>query len=428
MNKNILIILLFLFSTISYGQKPGRLLNQAQSSINSEDYSKAREALKSVEAQFDLMKEKERAKYYYLKGLAYYSNGNSIIEDYMISIKNLNLAIDTENNLSIKYYTEKISNLKPIMANKLIDDARKALASNDDNAAFKNLEAAYRTVPSDTLQLYNAAIIATQGKFFNSAIELLKELIDLGFTGISTNYTASIIDTDEITRFQTKKMRDESVKTGLYENPIDEEIESVESSIYRTLANIYKDLEDFEKALSYITIANEVSPNDINIILDKADIYWNLNMREEYEELIKIALVINPNDDGLLCNLAILSFERKDFEKAFEYVSKALEIDGKNVRANRIAGDIILTPADIILDEMNSLGTSIADYNRYDELKIERGNIMKKAIPYYLLVYQYDNDNIAVLRTLVNIYSNLDDMDNYEKYKVIAEEIESKID
>ena len=39
-----------------------------------------------------------------------------------------------------------------------------------------------------------------------------------------------------------------------------------------------------------------------------------------------------------------------------------------------------------------------------------------------------DNNNLSAVRTLRNIYSAVDDMDNYNKFKAIAEAIESKID
>ena len=81
-----------------------------------------------------------------------------------------------------------------------------------------------------------------------------------------------------------------------------------------------------------------------------------------------------------------------------------------------------------IIEEMNSLGTSNADYNRYDELKIVREDLYKSAIPYLQSVYRLDNNNLSAVRTLRNIYSAIDDMDNYNKFKAIAEDIESKID
>ena len=78
-----------------------------------------------------------------------------------------------------------------------------------------------------------------------------------------------------------------------------------------------------------------------------------------------------------------------------------------------------------MIEEMNSLGMSTADYNRYDELKIERENLYKSAIPYLEKVYDLENDNLDAVRTLKNIYSALGDTEQENKYKVIVAELEN---
>ncbi len=79
-----------------------------------------------------------------------------------------------------------------------------------------------------------------------------------------------------------------------------------------------------------------------------------------------------------------------------------------------------------MIEEMNSLGTSTADYNRYDELKIERENLYKNAIPYLEKVFELESDNLNAARTLRNIFSALDETESYNKYKVIVAELENR--
>ena len=78
-----------------------------------------------------------------------------------------------------------------------------------------------------------------------------------------------------------------------------------------------------------------------------------------------------------------------------------------------------------MIEEMNSLGMSTADYNRYDELKIERENLYKNAIPYLEKDYNLENENLSAARTLKNIYSALGDTDQENKYKLIVAELEN---
>ena len=110
------------------------------------------------------------------------------------------------------------------------------------------------------------------------------------------------------------------------------------------------------------------------------------------------------------------------------HYNKAIEIDKTYKRAYLNAAALILGKEQNIIEEMNSLGNSNADYNRYDELKLVREDLYLSAIPYLVSVYELDNKNLSAVRTLRNIYSAVDDLDNFKKYKAIAEELETKID
>jgi tetratricopeptide (TPR) repeat protein len=149
---------------------------------------------------------------------------------------------------------------------------------------------------------------------------------------------------------------------------------------------------------------------------------------ESYEKLITKALEIDPDNADLHFNLGVISSDKGDVDKAMSHYNKAIEIDSAYTKAYLNAAALILQKEESIIEEMNSLGTSNADYNRYDELKIVREDIYISAVPYLESVYELDNNNLDAVRTLKNIYSAVDDMDNYKKYKAIAEDIESKID
>jgi tetratricopeptide (TPR) repeat protein len=149
---------------------------------------------------------------------------------------------------------------------------------------------------------------------------------------------------------------------------------------------------------------------------------------ESYEKLITRALEIEPDNVDLHFNLGVISSDKGDIDKAMYHYNKAIEIDSTYTKAHLNAAALVLQKEQSIIEEMNSLGTSNADYNRYDELKIAREDLYKSAIPYLESVYKLDNKNLSAVRTLRNIYSAIDDMDNYKKFKAIAEDLESKID
>ena len=65
-----------------------------------------------------------------------------------------------------------------------------------------------------------------------------------------------------------------------------------------------------------------------------------------------------------------------------EYYSKAIELNPDYAEALINKAQLILDGERTIIDEMNSLGTSNADYDRYDVLKEEKNKLYSEALPY----------------------------------------------
>jgi len=439
MNKNICIILALFCINISYSQK--KELKLAERNIKSEDYSAARQNIQLAEKLSSQMDAKTTIKYHYLKSVANYANGSSNIEESSIALENLNKAIDLESTSSTKLYTPKAKELRIAMLNRFVQDSRRSLEQEDYKSAYINLEMSYRVSPNDTLYLYNAALLATENNDFDQALSFYNELIDLKFTGITTNYYAIEKATGEVQAFANPEQRELFLKAGTHDTPTKDELESVELSLLRSMAAIYKNQNDYDKSLSFIEKAKALDENDINVVLLESNIRWEMGDVESYEKLITKALEIDPDNADLHFNLGVISSDKgkaieiddvdkamSHYNKAMSHYNKAIEIDSSYTNAYLNAASLILQKEQSIIEEMNSLGTSNADYNKYDELKIVREDIYKSAMPYLESVYELDNNNLSAVRTLRNIYSAVDDMDNYKKYKTIAEDIESKID
>jgi len=430
MNKNLCIILALFCINISYSQK--KELKLVERNIKSEDYSAARQNIQLAEKLFSQMDAKTTIRYHYLKSVANYANGSSNIEESFIALENLNKVIDLESTSSTELYTPKAKALRIAMLNRFVDDSRRSLEQEDYKSAYINLEMSYRVSPRDTLYLYNAALLATENKDFDQALSFYNELIDIEFTGITTNYYAIEKTTGEVQAFTNPEQRELFLKAGTHDTPTKDELESVELSLLRSMAAIYRNKNDYNKSLSFIKKAKALDENDINILLLESNIRWEMGDVESYEKLITKVLGIDSDNADLHYNLGVISSDKGEYDKAIEYYNKAIEVDKtyKNAYINTAA--LILDtergPRKIILDEMNGLGMSTADYNRYDELVIEQEDLMRLAIPYLVSAYELDKNGIDVVKTLRNIYSAVGDEVNEKKYKSIAEDIESKID
>ena len=423
MKKIILSLIIFCLFQLSYSQK--KELKTIEKQIKSEEYENALNTINSIKSLVDSSDDKIKARYYYLKGLARYQNGNGSFENKLLSIDDFNEVKEIELSGS-KIYTIKVDDIFTELFNSFVNDSRSALDNKNYEKSYKNLEAAYNVSKKDTLYLYNAALVATEAKDYKVALDFYEELINLKYSGVSMNYYAVEKESGKEQVFQDEKSRNFSVDViGTHEAPRDEMAESVEIDILRSMAAIYKTQEEYDKSIIYLDLAKKIDENDINLILLESNVRWEMGEVDEYQKLISKALEIEPDNVDLVFNLGVVNADKGNFDDAIGYYNKAIEIDPNYTKAYLNAAALILEKEGPMIEEMNSLGMSTADYNRYDELKIERENLYKSAIPYLEEVYNLENDNLNAARTLKNIFSALGDIDSENKYKVIVAELEN---
>ena len=236
MKKIILSLIIFSLFQLSYSQK--KELKSAEKLIKTREYDKANIALESMSELINSTDNKTKAKYYYLKGLANYKNGEGSFENKLSSIDDFNRINEFE-KLSSGYYSAKVKEIYINLFNSFVNDYKIALDNKNYKLSYRNLEAAFNVSKSDTLYLYNAALVATQGKYYDQALKFYSKLIDLGYTGISVNYYAVEKETGAEQVFQDKKSRDFSVDViGTHESPRDDIAKSVEIDILRSIAAI----------------------------------------------------------------------------------------------------------------------------------------------------------------------------------------------
>ncbi|MAK01691.1 MAG: hypothetical protein CMC17_04015 [Flavobacteriaceae bacterium] len=424
MKKLILILITISITHFSFSQK--KELKTVEKLIKSNNYTEAINILESLNDLIDSADDKTKAKFYYLSGLANYQNGESSFENKLSSIENFNNAKEIEEEGS-KIYSTKIDDILTNLFNSFVNDSRSALENKDYELSYKSLEAAYNVSKRDTLYLYNAALVATEAKSYDVALNFYEELIDLGYTGISINYYATEKESGKEQVFQDMKSRDFSVDVlTTHISPRDEMAKSVEIDILRSIAAIYRTKEDFNNSLKFLEKAKSIDPLDINLILLESNIRWEMGEVDMYQSLITKALEIEPNNVDLIFNLGVVNADKGDYEKAVDYYNKAIVMDPSYTKAYLNAAALTLEKEGAIIEEMNSLGMSTADYNRYDELKIERENLYRSAIPYLEKVYELENDNLNAARTLKNIFSALGDVESENKYKTIVAGLEKK--
>ncbi|MDD7886973.1 tetratricopeptide repeat protein [Flavivirga sp. 57AJ16] len=416
MRKQLIIALTFLVSVFAFAQK--KELKTAERAIKGTKYAEAKAALKQAESLMSEMDDKAKAKFYYLSGEALYAGGKGSIADIDAALVNLSKVE--------KGYTSEINQLKQDMANGLLVKGNSAYEEKDYSKASVFFEKSYRATEKDTVFLYYAAATAVNVQEYDRALELYEELKNLGYTGVATQYYATNVKTGEEEAFNNKNMRDISVKAKTHIDPIERVSESKKPEIVKNVALIYVNKGDNEKAIAAMKEARAESPNDVNLILSEANVHYKMGNTEEFKSLLKKATQMDPTNPELQYNLGVIAAESNQVTEAKAYYEKAIELDPEYINAYINLAALVLSKEESMIEEMNGLGSSKADNKRYDELREERQNLYKEAVPYLTKALEINPKSISAAKTLMNIYSILGETDKYksmkEKVAVLEEE------
>lgn len=407
MRKQLIIALAFSVSVFAFAQK--KELKTAERAIKGTKYAEAKTALKQAEALMSSMDDKAKAKFYFLSGEALYAGGAGSIAEIDTALVNLS---------KVKIgYTSEINELKQDIANDLLVKGNGAYEKKDFSTASVCFEKSYRIAERDTVFLYYAAATAINVNEYDRALDLYKELKELGYTGIATQYYATNIEKEEEELFNSKNERDIAVKIKTHIKPIERISESKKPEIVKNVALIYVNKGDNEKAIAAMREAREESPNDVNLILSEANVHYKMGNTEAFKELLEKATQMDPTNPELQYNLGVIASESKQNEEAKTYYEKAIELDPGYINAYINLSALILNREESLIEEMNGLGTSKSDNKRYDELRAQRQDLYREATPYLVKALEIDSKSLSAAKTLMNIYSILGETDKYKTMK-----------
>lgn len=297
----------------------------------------------------------------------------------------------------VKQADEEIASV----ATKVVGQAIEDNGSANYKGATRRFTQAYELSPKDTVYLYYAASTAINSKDYATAVENYKKLVDLGYNGSESYYTAVEKASGQVQSFgKDAKMRDLMVKQGTHTDPKFVKEDSKRPEILKNLVLIYSQEGKTEEAEKAIVAAREANPDDINLLLTHMDLYLKSNNMGKYEELAKQALAKNPNDDVLLYNLGVTSFDAGRFEDARKYYEQAIRINPKSENAYLNMAFLKLQPDQELTNKMNSLGMSAADNKKYEQYQKEKHAIYKDAMNDLEKVISINPGNEAAISTL----------------------------
>ncbi|HEX9826736.1 MAG TPA: tetratricopeptide repeat protein [Flavobacteriaceae bacterium] len=421
MKKQIIIALALLVSTFTFAQK--NEIKAAEKAIKNGNYADAKAAISAADGLIGSADDKTKAKFYFLKGQALYANGTGSNQDIDAAIESLNMVATVEG--SNGKYSGDVAELKQAMLSNFLTKGQADLEQKQYVKSADNFEKAYRMSVKDTVYLYYAASTAVSGQDYDKALGYYHELKALGYKGADMEYTAVNKETNEVENFDNKNLRDISVKAGTHIKPEDKKGESKSSEIVKNIALIYIAKGENDKAAAAMKDARKENPDDLGLLISEANIMLKLDRRDEFKKLMEEATTKDPSNPELQYNLGVIAAEGGDIESAMKYYKNAIELNPDYADAHNNMAVLILEKDQEIIEKMNALGNSAADNKKYDEYKLQRLDVYKEALPHLEIAFNL-KPNVYVAKTLMNIYSAIDDMPKFKEMKAKVEELENQ--
>ncbi len=179
---------------------------------------------------------------------------------------------------------------------------------------------------------------------------------------------------------------------------------------YVRVANIYKDLGEYENAVEYAGFALNTDHGNINILYLLKDLYSLMNNMEKEIEVMNRLLVLAPNDAYLQADLVKLYYASKQYDLALDIAVPALNTPNADVESlqNIIANiyiktDKIVEGIKILEDIINTFPGSI--------------RLIETLAYAYRLTNKYDK--------AMELYETLIDMADIKTAKIYNQELSS---
>ena len=376
------------------------------------------------------IKEKILSKYYYNRGLIYLqiagspdeaiksldANANDIAAQSILDL------IRYESTLKKPRYTEDAKREVPNIAYNYLVGAGAAYDGGDYESAYNMYIAAFDLKKNellgdfaqlDTGLLFNAGIIAGMSGNQESSVNAFRSCLDLGYKGIT--FTATYAANGQAKQYPNKAAMDKDIELGLATDPVIGE--DVRPSIYISLINAYKKMENTEMYESTLTEARGLYPENKDLLdiqlqayLDKKDYDGALANLDE-------AIAKNPTK-GIYHFVKgnILQTELKDLDAALVEYKATIELDPENSDAMYMCGLVYIDRANKITEQMNAL--SLSESRKYDALKKKQKGVFEESLSYFENAREMNQEDLDIVRALAEVYRKVG---NYEKSMEMSE-------
>ena len=390
-------------------------LKAAQKLVDASSFDAALTLLNENSDLLSSAEAKYASHYHYLLGLS-----KEAKKEFFKTVEEFEKVKSIEGNAGLKKYTQLIDTNKTKLVNGIINKAVDFNAAENYIEASKLLYLAYELDDQNLDYLYYAASSAVNSGDYKNALAYYLTLKEKNYTGVVTKFYATEVSTgvesevDENTYNLYKKSKEfTNLREGLSDSRLPE--------IVKNIALIHVANGDNDAAMSAVKDARKLSPKDIGLILTEADLYIKLGDEARFATLMQEAIAQDPNNAILYFNLGVVNGNEGNRTEAIEYYKKSIELDPSYEASYLNLVSVILEGEAVIVEQMNSLGTSAADNRKYDLLKSQREGLFLEAVPYLEQLVNINPKNREAITTLKNIFGTIGDTSNFKKYRDMLE-------
>ena len=358
------------------------------------------------ETESPILKEKDKTKMFYYRGMIYldYMLMASMDKDVMKDLEAMEdevlesasfgslkkcIELDTKNQWK-NDVNRKIETTRAMMFN-AADEMFNQKDYEDAYSAFDGSVKMYDVLSKpDTLAMINAALAAENLDRFNQAYDYYKMCAD-------NNYGKG---------------------AEMYQ------------SMIRVLNSPKNENKDDQKILSVIEEGKNKFPNDFVLNVEEFNFWYNKGDNDKAQQALQNAIEADPSNKILhfnigvtYDNLAKTEHEVKNHEKAFEYIEKAVTGYNSAIELDSNYVDAYYNLGALYVNESQEIQSIANDYDgeKYEQ-EMKRGQeTMQKGIPYLEKVLTFTPNDKNTLSVLKIISANMDDMENYKRIKALLE-------
>ncbi len=458
--KKMMLSLAMVSLTFAFAQK--KEVAAAFKAIESGDLSTANNKIAEAESllggKIYLLEPNVQEQYYYTKGIALIKAGKTVEgaealahitdlkEDKIYAGKDGKTkvyyvgktAADASgvSGLKVEDYNPTLTNQIIAQVNPLIQKANKEAfeanqARNYDVAGPKFLEVytLLKAAGQDNKQtLYHSALTYTHSSNKNKAIDLYKELIDAGYTGVETTYTAKdkdgqLVNFDKGTWDLMKKSTSQD-----YTDFQSETSPNIEQELYESAVALMLEQERYDEAINYAQKGIDKFPKNSKLSELKGLAYYRSGRTDEFIASLKEVVAKNPKDKISWYNLGVIaSKDPSKKEEAIGYFKKSIEIDPNYALAYQ---NLTFLTMDIDndqkhIDQYNALRKEgkMNEANKVMEARRER---FAAAVPYAEKWYQAAPNDLDAVGLLKSLYQSTKNEVKFQEFKAKEAALQAK--